>query len=267
MSIEAYLERLGHRGPVEPTAATLRAMHAAHQQAVPFENLDVALGRPVSLATADLLDKVVARHRGGFCYELNGLFAWLLGELGFTVDLLSARVRGERGLGPAFDHMALAVTVEGQVLLADVGFGDSFREPLPLVPGIAVTQGAWRYSLEPASGGDELVLARERDGQPAEAQYHVSAAPRRLDDYLGMCDFHQQSPLSPFTQRVICSRATAEGRVTLAGRRLITTAGTAKQESMIADAKELDRVLAGRFGVTLATPDIARLWERIAPGA
>lgn len=265
MSIDAYLERLRHCGPAQPTGATLRALHAAHQQAIPFENLDVALGRPVSLATADLLDKVVARRRGGFCYELNGLFAWLLGELGFTVDLLSARVRGERGLGPAFDHMALAVTVEGQVLLADVGFGDSFREPLPLVPGIAVTQGAWRYSLSPAPGGDELVLARERDRQPAEAQYHVSAAPRLLAEFAGMCGFHQQSPLSPFTQRVICSRATADGRVTLAGRRLIETAGTQKQESMLADAEELGRVLAGRFGVTLATPDIARLWERISP--
>ena len=135
------------------------------------------------------------------------------------------------------------------------------------MPGIAVAQGGWRYSLEPAPGGDELVLARERDGQPAEAQYHVSAAPRRLDEYLGMCDFHQHSPQSPFTQRVICSRATADGRVTLAGRRLIDTVGTQKQEGLIADAEELGRVLAGRFGVTLATPDIARLWERIAPGA
>lgn len=265
MSIDACLERLGHRGSVEPTADTLRALHAAHQRAVPFENLDVALGRPVSLATADLLDKVVARRRGGFCYELNGLFAWLLRELGFTVDLLSARVRGERGLGPAFDHMALAVTVEGRVLLADVGFGDSFGEPLPLAPGIVVTQGAWRYSLSPAPGGDELVLGRERDGQPAEVQYHVSAAPRRLDEFAGMCDFHQQSPLSPFTQRVICSRATADGRVTLAGRRLITTTGELKREEAVADAGGLARVLAGTFDLALDGMDIARLWERSAP--
>ncbi len=267
MSIDAYLERIGHHGPVTPTAATLRALHAAHQQAVPFENLDVALGRPVSLATADLLDKVVARRRGGFCYELNGLFAWLLGELGFAVDLLSARVRGERGLGPEFDHMALAVTVEGRTLLADVGFGDSFREPLRLAPGITVAQGAWRYSLAPAPGGDELVLARERDGQPVEAQYHVSAEPHGLDAFAPMCDFHQQSPLSPFTQRVICSRATADGRVTLAGRRLIETAGARRQEAVIADVEDLGCTLAGRFGVTLATPDIARLWERTAPTA
>ncbi len=263
MTIHDYLARIGLDAAPAPTREALRVLHVAHQRAVPFENLDVALGRPVSLEPEALLAKVVGRRRGGFCYELNGLFAWLLRELGFTVDLLSARVHGERGWGPPFNHLALAVMVEGDTLLADVGFGDSFAEPLPLAPGIEVVQGAWRYRLDPAPGGAELVLSRERDGQPPEAQYHVSPTPHDITAFGPMCAFHQASPQSPFTRRVICSRATADGRLTLAGRRLLSTTAAGREERALSGADELADVLASCFGLELDGNEAGLVWARI----
>ncbi|HET8677269.1 MAG TPA: arylamine N-acetyltransferase, partial [Blastocatellia bacterium] len=110
MDIKAYLERIDYGGPVEPTAETLVRLHRAHMLAVPFENLDIHLDRPVKLGDASLYSKIVESRRGGFCYEMNGLFAALLRALGFRVDMLSAGVTREDGsFGPPFDHMALLV--------------------------------------------------------------------------------------------------------------------------------------------------------------
>src|SRR5215470_1616306 len=132
-----YLERIhchslevGSRaGP--PSLPLLRRLHAAHMLAVPFENLSIHVGEPISLGVDALYDKIVRRRRGGFCYELNGLFAWLLRHLGFTVTLLSARVaQPDGGFTPEFDHLALVVPdIDGADWLADVGFGDSFHRP------------------------------------------------------------------------------------------------------------------------------------------
>src|SRR5215213_6707253 len=135
MDVQAYLRRINYRGELAPTVATLRELHRAHLLAVPFENLDIHLGRAILLDQDALFDKIVTRRRGGFCYELNGLFALLLRELGFEVTLLSAGVaRAGGGFGPEFDHLTLLVKVpsaEAMALylpsaswLADVGFGD-----------------------------------------------------------------------------------------------------------------------------------------------
>src|SRR5215207_11196611 len=110
MDIQAYLRRIHYRGDLTPTATTLRELHRAHLLAVPFENLDIHLGRPIVLDQDALFDKIVTRRRGGFCYELNGLFALLLRELGFEVTLLAAGVaRADGGFGPEFDHLTLLV--------------------------------------------------------------------------------------------------------------------------------------------------------------
>src|SRR4051812_2868960 len=119
MDVQAYLRRINYRGELAPTAATLRELHRAHLLAVPFENLDIHLGRPILLDEQALFDKIVAHRRGGFCYELNGLFALLLRDLGFEVTLLAAGVaRADGGFGPEFDHLTLLV-----------------QSPLPFVAG------------------------------------------------------------------------------------------------------------------------------------
>lgn len=270
MRVDDYLARIGHEGSREPTAAVLDALHRAHLLTVPFENLDVALGVPIALAVPAFHAKIVDRRRGGFCYELNGLFAWLLDELGFTVRLLSARVDGPQGPGPEFDHLVLRV-VTGDAArtewLVDVGFGDSFSRPLPFGPDRESAQDGWRYRL--VRDGDDLALWRTPDGAGAaspERRYVLGTAPRALAEFAGMCAFHQQSPRSPFTRKVLCSLATPDGRVTLTDRRLLETDAEGRREREVRDAGDYAALLSGRFGVRWDGDQALRLWQRAGAG-
>ena len=131
MNVEGYLQRIGYTGGREPTAATLAALQRAHLLAVPFENLDIHLGRRLVLDREANYAKIVERCRGGWCFELNGLFAWLLEQLGFQVTLLGSNVHGTDGVSQDLAHLLLRVDLE-QPLIVDVGFGEGVFAPLPL---------------------------------------------------------------------------------------------------------------------------------------
>jgi N-hydroxyarylamine O-acetyltransferase len=196
-----------------------------------------------------LFAKIVERRRGGFCYEANGLFAALLRELGFAVTMLSAEVaRGDGQFSPAFDHMALVVKLEER-WLADVGFGDSFLEPLLLDTTSEQIQGDESFRIV-----DEdpyrVLLRRARDEW--EQKYRFTLEPHEFVDYAEMCRFHQTSPQSHFTQNRICSRATPEGRITLSGMRLIVTSKNGRDERVLDDAQEYDNVLRDQFGIVMS---------------
>jgi N-hydroxyarylamine O-acetyltransferase len=192
---------------------------------VPFENLDIVpLHRPLALDEASLWRKIVEERRGGFCYELNGMFAWLLKQAGFEVRYLNARVFSRDGqLGIDFDHLALLVTVPGEAghWLADVGFGDSFTEPLRLEEG-EQPQGLRAYRLEQAGKG-YIAWQKNYDGS-WEREYFFDLLPRRFpEDYEAGCAYHQRSPASSFTRSSVISRATPRGRISLQEDRLILT--------------------------------------------
>lgn len=245
-----YLERIGYRGPLEPTAETLRRLHLAHLVSVPFENLSIHRGEPIRLDDEALFEKIVTRRRGGFCYELNGLFAALLRALGFDVAMLSAGVGRAAGeFSPDYDHMALLVTLENR-WLADVGFGDSFREPLRLDERGEQLEGDQAYRVE-ETGDGRLLLSRREEGGPWNPQYRFGLEPHIYADYADRCHFHQTSPDSHFTQNRICSLATPDGRVTLSGMKLITTRGGEKQEREL-DEREYAEALREVFGIVLS---------------
>lgn len=251
MNIKAYLERINYRGSLVPDAETLRRLQVAHLLSVPFENLSIHAGEPVVLEDDALFNKIVERRRGGFCYELNGLFAALLRELGFDVKMLSARVaNAEGGFGPDFDHMALMVTLE-QRWLADVGFGDSFLEPLLLDErGEQEEQGGRAYRI--VEDKTDLILMQRDEGDQWKPEYRFSLRPYNYSDFAGMCHYHQTSAQSHFTQRRICSRATEEGRVTLSEMRFITTRkGGDRQELALASQEEYAAMLREHFGVVM----------------
>jgi len=255
MRVEDYLARLDCASRSEPSAENLRVLQRAHLERVPFENLDIHLGRPIVLDLPSLHDKIVRRRRGGFCYELNGLFAWLLGELGYSVTLLSGRVSDGERLGPEFDHMALLVECEGRWLV-DVGFGDSFLEPLLLEPAREVGQPWSRYWLEERAGVWRVV--RLRDGV-SSSQYEFTLAPRRLEDFAAMCRHHQTSPDSHFTRQVTCSRAMLpHGRLTYSGGRLILTVHARRYELPITRWADLEHVLRNRFGIELGSAEAVK---------
>ena len=250
MNVTDYLRRIDYRGSLEPTAATLRALHVAHLQHVPFENLDIALRRLFDLAPTALFEKIVTRRRGGFCYELNGLFAVLLEQLGFCVKQLAARVvNKDGGLGPEFDHLTLQVQCpvrEDSLWLADVGFGDSFLEPLHFKEQDEQPDGlrGYRINLDEAN---YWLWEREYDGTWMR-RYCFDLQPRRLSDFAAMCLWQQTSPNSSFTQRRICTRATPDGRITLSDLRLITTVWGQRSERMIGEEEYRD-VLREQFGI------------------
>ncbi|MGK2859590.1 MAG: arylamine N-acetyltransferase family protein [Thermoanaerobaculia bacterium] len=250
--IVAYLARLGWSIPTAPDLATLAALHEAHLLVVPFENLDIHAGREIVLEPDRLHDKLVVRKRGGFCYELNGHFASLLAGLGFDLDMLSARVANDEGvLGPAFDHMALLVRAGGNRWLADVGFGDSFRRPLDLDDPSPQSGGdplgrAWSVRDD----GHELALMQHEADGSARVAYTFTLTPRSVADYAPMCVWQQTSPDSGFTRRRICSRATPEGRVSLANDRLIMTTREGRTERLVAEHERV-AVLMREFGVAL----------------
>src|SRR5271157_5517255 len=238
MDVQAYLRRIRYPEPMTPDADRpsidlLRPLHRAHMFTVPFENLDIGLERKIICDEARILHKIVNEHRGGFCYELNGAFAALLRALGFRVTLLSARVAREDGsYGPEFDHLTLRVDLE-EPWLADVGFGESFLEPLRLEPSIQQPQSGRIYRLTSIDSGFGLEVMA--DGK-WKKEYAFTLQPRELPEFAEMCHYHQTSPESHFTRQRICSLATPEGRMTLADEKFIETrAGLRRERSLAGD--------------------------------
>jgi N-hydroxyarylamine O-acetyltransferase len=215
---------------------------------VPFENLDIPLGQPIILSLPSFYDKIVRRRRGGFCYELNGLFGWLLEQLGFAVAMLSARVFHGGQPGPEFDHLVLLIKMEER-LIADVGFGDLFLEPLRLDAGQEEIQQDSLYRL---TGSEfEKVLHRRQPDSDWEPQYVFSLTPRRLADFRVMCKHQQTSPQSFFRRKAVCSLATPDGRITLSNGRLIVTASGRREEREVASEDEYRALLETHFGIDL----------------
>lgn len=250
LDIKAYLERINYHGSLALTAGTLRGLQIAHLLTVPFENLSIHAGQPIVLEDDALFAKIVEHGRGGFCYEVNGLFAALLRDLGFRVEMLSAGVaNAEDGFGPEFDHMALMVTA-GERWLVDVGFGDSFLEPLLLDERSEQVQGSRAYKIVP--NGEHLILMQRGAGDEWKAQYRFTLQPYNYSDYAGMCGYHQTSPQSHFTRARICSRATGEGRVTLSDMRFISTSKNGeRQERILTSQEEYAAMLQKHFGVIM----------------
>lgn len=249
MDVLAYLARIEYPGPSTPSLDSLRELHRAHMMSVPFENLDIALGRPIVCEEEAIVHKIVMRRRGGFCYELNGAFAALLRVLGFTVTLLSARVPRETGEdGPEFDHLALRVDLD-EPWLADVGFGDSSLQPLGLRTGMEQPEGRRKFRI--VKHGDSFHLEMAEPGRSWKRQYSFSLLPRQLADFAGMCHYHQTSPESPFTRSRVCSRATSNGRITLAEQRLIVTRDGEKEESFLDSDADWQAALQKYFHIVL----------------
>ena len=250
MDTEAYLERIGYSGPTRPSLNVLRRLHRRHLLSVPFENLDIRLHRPIILSEAAFHDKIITHHRGGFCYELNGSFASLLRNLGFKVSMLSARVaRRGGGLSPDYDHMTLLVQLN-RPWLADVGFGDSLTEPKPLDITCPQTDHGKEYRFTRRDGW--TLLSRRTKGNSAwEPQYKFSLTQRKLEDFILRCSWQQTSPRSHFRKGRLCTRLTANGRLTLTDAKFVVTRGNRKVERPIKTPGEFATLLRRHFGIDL----------------
>jgi N-hydroxyarylamine O-acetyltransferase len=250
IDLKIYLHRINYSGSLIPIAETLRELQLAHLLTVPFENLSIHSRQPIILEDEALFDKIVRQRRGGFCYELNGLFAALLRELGFDVAMLSAQVATEEGrFGPDFDHMTLMVPLD-QRWLVDVGFGDSFREPLLLDSREVQIQGKRAYRI--VEDDTYLLLMERKYGKGWHPQYRFLLKPYQYNNFIRMCHYHQTSPQSHFTQKRICSIATPDGRITLEENRLIITINdNERQEQVVTSKEEYLNLLHEYFKITM----------------
>lgn len=238
MNIRTYLERIGYDRPARLDIESLFGLHRTHLLTVPFENLDIHADVPIQLDERSLWEKIIERRRGGFCYELNGMFARLLKKTGFEVTYLNGQVynnEGKRGI--EFGHLTLTVKIPGEqeTWLVDVGFGDSFFEPLQFTVDSEQQQGSRAYRIEQSGDGYDL-WKRDFDGR-WKRQYFFDLHPRNFPgDYEPACLYHQTSPHSSFTHGRVISLATPDGRITLDKNNL----------SIIASGKRIKRKLKSK---------------------
>jgi N-hydroxyarylamine O-acetyltransferase len=258
MDLNAYLDRIAYDGPQRRDAATLAALHRAHLRTIPYENLDVQLGRPVTTAIPAIYDKIVTRGRGGWCYEMNGLFGWALGEFGFNVTRCAGAVlresRGDEAIG---NHLVLKVALEEGIYLADVGFGDGPIDPIFVVSGAFVSHG-FEFALSRHDDG-WWRMNHHSHGGAASFDFNLQPADEAL--LSERCLWLQSAHVSPFVQNAVLQRHAAEGIRQMRGRVLRQVTPTGTTDHLIASAAEYVAVLAEVFSLKL--PEAAELWPKI----
>ncbi len=260
--LDAYFARIGYRGPRAPTLAVLDAIAHAHVAAIPFENLDVLLGRGIDLALERIEHKLVHARRGGYCFEQNTYLLAVLAAVGFEVRPVSARVRLGRpaGVVPPRTHVAVLVSLEGRPRLADVGVGAlsptaSLRldvedeQPTPHEPRRLLREGRWSGQLrDPAA----RILHQARLGESwvDVAELTLEEMPE-IDREVGNW-FTSTSPASRFRRQLMVARATDEGRLTIADD-VLTRRGRdgVAHETKLGSEEQLRAALAEHFGIEL----------------
>lgn len=247
LDLDAYLARIGVRGPLAPTLDTLAALHRAHCATIPFENLDILLGRPIALDVAAVEAKLVAARRGGYCFEHNTLFQAALEALGFRVGALAARVRaGTADLRPR-THMLLRVDLPQGAFVADVGFGaDGLVQPVPL----AQDHETWVESVghRLRREADVWVLQGNLGGEWS-ALYAFTLEPHHAVDFVMANHFTSTYPGSPFVLNLTAQRARAERRVALRNRELVVRERGLATVTTLRDAAHRSEVLEAEFGL------------------
>ena len=278
--VEEYLARIHYTGPIEPTIEALTKLQQCHILSVPFENLSVFGKEQIALSKDWLFDKIMRRHRGGFCCELNTLFSFLLSYFGFNYKKHAASVFSRKTglLGPPFDHLVLMVNIEDELWLTDVGFGNSCYPPLRFT-GLGEHQqqqsGTYRIRKE----GDnyfyeekvELIvdkcgleeMAKEQCTTPGDPnwapRFKFDLIPRNTEDFHKMLIYHQTDPEAPFTHDRVCTMARPWGRETLAGSKLVTTTylgdSKVKKETkeLVGGEEEVVEELEQKFGIRRET--------------
>jgi N-hydroxyarylamine O-acetyltransferase len=258
MNVDAYLYRIGLNSRPPATLAGLTAIHRAHLLAVPYENIDVQFGRPVTIERPAIYEKIVEKKRGGWCYEMNGIMGWALGELGFNVTRATGAVMRETS-GEASDgnHLVLRVELPEGTYLGDVGFGDGPRDPIRVVSGAFHADG-FDFSLRRIDDRWWRLNNDPRGGAPS-FDFNLDPANEKL--LAAKCDFLQTAAASPFVQNLVVQRHVPHGLEILRGRTLRSIRADGISDRALADADELVKTLKTVFA--LDVPEVAALWPKI----
>jgi N-hydroxyarylamine O-acetyltransferase len=262
LHVPSYLARLGVGTLPGPSEAALRELHRAHVLAIPFENLDIIVGRGVDVSLPAVQAKLLDRRRGGYCFEHNTLFAALLERAGFEVTRVAARAR----LGASFvrprTHMTLLVRAESRQWLADVGFGgEGLLEPIPLEHERTSRQGPWTFRVVREAGPWNWAVQSLRPEGWFDL-YGFTLEPQHPIDYVMGNHFTSTHPLSPFSRVVTAQRTGLDRRLTLRGQLLTEATPDGATEEHAVDAGALDDVLLERFGIALTAEELGLLRAR-----
>ena len=268
MDLDAYFARIGYAGPRAPTLEVLTTLHGLHPEAIPFENLDPFLNRPVEIEPEAVAAKLVHGRRGGYCFEQNGLFYRALRALGFGVTPLAARVVWMApepvGRRPLTHRLTLVDLPQGR-FLADVGFGgQSPTAPLRLETGLEQPTPHGHYRLMPLGTDSGLGYALEtRLPDRWAPMYQFTTEPQGDADFEMGNWFTSTHPRSHFRHMLIAAKVEGSRRLNLRNRALtIHDSQGSSKETTLADAQALKALLADRFGIALPAP-AAELWARV----
>lgn len=249
MNKEKYLGRIKiEKTNLSASLESLKYLQKQHLLNVPFENLDIYWKRPIVLEAEKFYEKIVGDGRGGFCYELNGLFYELLNEIGFQSKIISARVsNGSGGFGVEYDHLAILTKIDDEEFLVDAGFGDFTAEPLKFT--LEFEQQDENGTFRIRKYAEKYFEVVKKDGDDWRSEYIFKDSARDLAEFAEMCNFHQTSPESHFTRGKVCSLMTMEGRKTLTDKKLIETKKVEKSETEINSEEKFNRILEREFRI------------------
>lgn len=249
MDKKAYFRRIGvEKTDISPTLENLKLLQRQHLLNVPFENLDIHWTRPIILDKKAFYEKIVGKGRGGFCYELNGLFYELLAETGFRNKIISAKVgRGDGSFGAEYDHLAILTSIGEKEYLVDAGFGDFVAEPLEFV--LDVEQNDRNGTFLIRKHDENYFEVVKKDAQIWKSEYIFTILPRDLEEFSGMCHYQQSSPESHFTKGKVCSIMTENGRKTLTDKKFIETKNGEKSEIDVDSEEVFNKILAREFSI------------------
>lgn len=249
MDIKQYLERINYLDTINPSIEVLSKLQTTHLMNVPFENLDIHNKNKIDLA--NLFEKIVRRKRGGFCYELNGLFYELLKEIGFTIKMVSARVYdGKADYSPEFDHMALIVEINNDKYLVDVGFGEFSLCPIKIELNKDINDPRGIFRIETFNETHKVVKKINPEGEFIP-EYIFSEKERQIGEFYERCNYHQTNPGSHFMQKRVCSLPTKTGRITLTNDILKTTSNGEVIEKKLTGELEVQQELWNYFGIKI----------------
>ncbi|RIJ42890.1 arylamine N-acetyltransferase family protein [Pontibacter oryzae] len=250
---EKYLSRIKYAGDLKPNLCLLKKLQRNHLLNIPFENLDIHYQIPIELSVERFYEKIVENNRGGFCYELNGLFYELLLSLGFDAKRVSARVfEKDNEYSPEFDHLAIIVKIGTSEYLTDVGFGEFVFEPLQIQFNKTQKDERGSYIIDKFEGG-YLRVSKLEHGK-ATPEFIFKNVERELEEYAEMCTYHQSDPNSHFMKKRLISLPTENGRISISGNTFIRKEKAAVTKRELKNETDFEKELWCKFGITLKKP-------------
>ncbi len=251
MDTKQYLDRINYSGNLEPSLEVLGELQKNHLLNVPFENLDIHYGTPIELNIDSIYKKIIVNRRGGFCYELNGLFYELLIALGFDARRVSARVfKQKHDYGAEYDHLAIIVNFDEKEFLSDVGFGELTFGPLEIKLNKLQKDKRGDFLID--MHDNEYFRVNKMENGVVVPEYIFKNMEREFEEFQGMCHYHQTNPKSHFTQKRLISIPTQNGRITITDDILKITKNDAVQEKTSNDEAAFEQWLWHYFKIKIA---------------